>query len=49
MTNELFRKIAIFSDEDLRKELAKYPNIESLKKELKGYMSYAEMNVKTKR
>lgn len=48
MSNELFRKIAIFSDEDLIKELMQYPNVESLRKELKGYMSSVETNVKTK-
>lgn len=42
MTNELFKKIANLSDDDLRKELMKFPDVESLRIALKGYMSAAE-------
>ena len=48
MTNELFKKIASLSDDDLRKELMKFPDIESLRKALKGYMSASEMKVGSK-
>ena len=48
MTNELFKKIASLSDDDLRKELMKFPDVESLRKALKGYMSASEMKVGNK-
>jgi len=48
MTNELFKKIASLSDDDLRKELMKFPDVESLRKTLKGYMSASEMKVGSK-
>ena len=48
MTNELFKKIASLSDDDLRKELMKFPDVESLRKALKGYMGSSETNTDSK-
>lgn len=48
MTNELFKKIANLSDDDLRKELMKFPDVESLRKALKGYMSSSETKASSK-
>lgn len=48
MKNELFEKIANLSDDDLRKELLKFPDVESLRRALKGYMSAAETRTNSK-
>ncbi len=48
MANELFKKIANLSDNALRKELSKFPNVESLRRALKGYMSAAETRANSK-
>ncbi len=45
---DLVRYFACLSDDDLRKELMKFPDVESLRKALKGYMSASEMKVGNK-